>query len=106
VTRHTFSPDVLEANPELAAKVKRSKARTPGGQGHGHTPDAQAYGAAGKFVDAPLVIMRANLRNMICLLRGSLATRCIAAQPGLVDAFDEAAAVIERLLERIAEQPK
>jgi hypothetical protein len=38
-----FSPDVLAANPDLAAKLKRSKAQTPSGQGHGHTDNEQRY---------------------------------------------------------------
>jgi hypothetical protein len=42
-----FSPDVLAANPDLAAKIRRSKSKTPGGKGHGHTPDEQSYRAAG-----------------------------------------------------------
>lgn len=40
-----FSIDVLAVNPDLAAKLKRSK--TPGGKGHGHTPDEQTYREAG-----------------------------------------------------------
>lgn len=34
----TVSPDTLAANPDLAAKLKASKAVTPDGEGHhGHT---------------------------------------------------------------------
>lgn len=42
--KRTFSPDVLAANPDLAAKLKSSKAQTPSGRGNGFVDDAQDYG--------------------------------------------------------------
>lgn len=39
----TYSPDMLTLNPEFAKQRKRSRAKTPGGKGHGHTPDSQCY---------------------------------------------------------------
>jgi hypothetical protein len=41
--KNTFSPDILAANPELAAAQKNSRAQTPSGRGHGITDDAQDY---------------------------------------------------------------
>lgn len=43
MTKIIFSPDVLAANPDLAAKLKSSKAKTPSGRGNGFTDDAQDY---------------------------------------------------------------
>lgn len=43
MTKLNLSPDVLALNPEEAAKQAKSQAKTPSGQGHGHTDDAQAY---------------------------------------------------------------
>lgn len=38
-----LSPDTLALNPALAKRLKKSRAKTPSGKGHGHTDDAQNY---------------------------------------------------------------
>ena len=38
-----FSDDVLALNPGVAKQVKKSRAKTPSGKGHGHTDNTQAY---------------------------------------------------------------
>jgi hypothetical protein len=65
--KRTFSPDVLAANPDLAAKVNGSKAKTPGGLGHhGYVPDENAYRAAGLAApyDARLLMRKAAIAAM------------------------------------------
>lgn len=61
----TYSPDVLAANPELAAAVKKTKAKTPSGKGRGFTDDAQRYPRR-KVVAADLY--RQNVAAAYCVL--------------------------------------
>lgn len=66
----TFSPDTLAANPDLAAKLKTSKAKTPGGKGHGHTPDENAYRRAGMAtMYDPNRMLRKAATVALCLIR-------------------------------------
>lgn len=46
MTRLKLPAHVLALNPHLAAAQAKSRAQTPGGRGHGYTPDAQKYDPA------------------------------------------------------------
>jgi hypothetical protein len=86
-----FSPDVLAANPDLAAKLRRSKAKTPGGKGHGHTPDEQTYRAAGIGKDPT---RRRLVRDMARMAAGLIEWN--ASKGGFVDDVD-----VQRALEAL-----
>lgn len=91
--KQAYSPDFLALNPDLAAKLKRSKAVTPDGEGHhGHVPDAQRYEQRTDL----LALYRSNVRNMPGLLAYH-ADEFTAQYPGLSPALYGAIGALERL---------
>lgn len=73
IMTHTFSPDVLAKNPDLAKQVKSKKSATPSGRGHGFTDDAQTYERKkGRKVYTPTerrAILRDMTNHYIAMLR-------------------------------------
>lgn len=80
--KRIFSPDVLAANPDLAAKLKASKAQTPSGRGHGYVDDAEEY----ERRDGTQVMPQPQL----CRINASIARNILSGHVGQLDGVADA----------------